>query len=126
LIILIGLICGIIIFLTLKIYLLALLLLFVSFYGFYNFILWPRWVNIDIDGIRYGNCSIVWDNIEKVDFAVGPGRDYRDTIIRIIVRNDKHTIHTQLYKNSKELRIAIENICKEKGIKYIVGDRGSY
>ncbi|MEN6459945.1 MAG: hypothetical protein ABFC94_01055, partial [Syntrophomonas sp.] len=60
------------------------------------------------------------------DFTCSPGRDYRDTEIVVKQHNKIHIIHTQLYLNSKELREIFEAICKEKGIKYTVRDRGLY
>jgi hypothetical protein len=76
--------------------------------------------------IGYGNRDVLWDNVQLVEFTLSSGRDYRDKIIRITEKtnNKKHNIHTKLYINSSELRMIVETLCQEKGIKIIVKDRG--
>lgn len=122
----IVLILAAIIFLVLK-----KIVLSIIFGGFVVFLLImykkiPKNIRIDTEFIEYGKEKVFWTSIEKVEFTTTSIRDSSDTIVRIESSQTKHSIHTNLYKNSKDLRDTIESICKEKNIYYIVRDRGLY
>lgn len=76
--------------------------------------------------ILFGNESINWNDVEQVLFTVNAGKDYRDVQIHIQISSGAYVIHPRYYKDYKEMRSLIEDICINKSIKYVTRDRGLY
>ena len=87
----------------------------------------PSKVIIDDELVLFGKNKILWVDINKVEFTTAPpGRDSRDTAILIFIKNQKQIIYPKFYNSSKELRDLFQTMCTEKGIPFIVKDKGLY
>lgn len=108
-------------------YITSFIFLVISIWGIYNYFQIPNYILLDDKGINYGK-TITWESIEEVEFTNNALRDLSDSgaVLRIKGENRKPFIHIKLYENSRELRILFEKTCVEKGVKYIVKDKGFY
>lgn len=126
-VLLVGLTLGIatIVLFMNKSYILGIVFLLFLMYIIYKYFNIPDCIFINDTGIQFGKIFFQWNEIEQVLFTVNE-KNYKDTQIMIYMGSSKYRIHTSYYANHIELRNLIETLCKEKGIKYVVRDRGLY
>lgn len=124
LIVMIICICGALILLHLRLYVLSVILFTCFVYFIYNYLKTPNSIEISNNGVLYGSTMILWSEMEFVEYKLSPGRDYRDTIIMIKVKNNwVCTIHTQLYKGCDQIKTTIKEYCNNNNIRFITKTR---
>ena len=97
---------------------LILLLLLVSFFKL------PLNIEVDDKRLKVGKYQVLWDQIDKVKFTIGLGKDLRNTRIIITSQIGELIILPKQYKEPIILRKEFEELCQSKNIKYIIEDRG--
>ncbi|NPV92744.1 MAG: hypothetical protein HPY50_18410 [Firmicutes bacterium] len=92
---------------------------------YYDFILTPT-------GFEYENKEIEWKEIKKVEFSNTDKfstskytKRFYDPVINVQTEDRRLAIITQKYNESRALRDAFVEACREKNIKYKVEDQAS-
>lgn len=104
----------------------AFIILVLFFILLYKYIGIPKKIVLTSSGFEYGNHLVGWEQIDQVLFTVNKGKDYKDTILEVTIKDITHIIHPKYYNNSRDLRMMFEEVCKLRKIKFTVEDRGLY